>query len=229
VVREIEQTSADVVAFVDDNFAHDPDRVGEICDLIVARGVRKRFLVQARVEIARRPDVLAKMEAAGFAAMFLGVESTQDRTLRSIRKGFDTRRLREYFRVLRRSRMLLIGFFIIGNIGESEQEMHRIASFAHELGLDLISLMRLENYRYTGLEELVALNPGHHIAPDGKIYSDALSPSDLNRVRREVIRRFFTLGHALRVVRKAVKNRLLRPRTLARLPLVLARAALGRL
>ena len=126
------------------------DRVAAICDLLVARGIRKRYGVNARVEIARRPDVLEKMERAGFSMLLLGIESAQDKTLRSMKKGFDTAKLRELFRVLGKSKMLLFGYFIVGNIGETEEEMLQIAPFARELGLDIIQLTMLRNERYSG-------------------------------------------------------------------------------
>ena len=34
------------------------------------------------------PDVIRKMELAGFAMLLLGIESAQDKTLHSMRKGF---------------------------------------------------------------------------------------------------------------------------------------------
>jgi radical SAM superfamily enzyme YgiQ (UPF0313 family) len=209
VVREIEKIEAKVVFFVDDNFAHDMDRIGAICDLLTARGIRKRFVFEGRVDIARRPDVLGKMERAGFSAVFLGVESAQDRTLRSMRKGFTTRQVRERFRILRKSRMILHGFFMLGLIGEDEEEMLEIAPYARELGLDTLSLTILRNDPYTGLEELVARSPGYHIAPTGEIYSDRYSLERLRDLRRRICREFYTPAQALRVIVKGVRNRLL--------------------
>lgn len=65
VVNELEQIDAQVVGFVDDNFTHDMDRVGRMCDLIVERGIKKKYIIQSRIDVARRPDVLRKMERAG--------------------------------------------------------------------------------------------------------------------------------------------------------------------
>ena len=228
VVRELGEIDSGIVFFVDDNFTHDMDRVGAICDLVVARGIRKRYLVNARVEIARRPDVLRKMERAGFSALLLGIESAQDKTLRSMRKGFDTRQLREYFRVLRKTRMLLHGYFIIGNIGETEEEMLEIAPFARELGVHTVSLCPLRNERYSGLEELVAESPGYHIGADDKVYSDNYPPAHLRRIRDTILRQFHKPGQVLGVLSRFLRNRLITPGIVARLPLALGRIMLGR-
>ncbi|MCK4601543.1 MAG: cobalamin-dependent protein, partial [Phycisphaerae bacterium] len=65
VVDELAETEARLVGFSDDLFTQDMGRVERICDLLIARGIRKRYFVNARLEIANRPDVLRKMERAG--------------------------------------------------------------------------------------------------------------------------------------------------------------------
>jgi len=228
IVQELSEVSAPFVAFTDDLFTWDMDRVEKICDLILERGIRKKYIINARLELARRPDVLRKMERAGFMALLLGIESAQDKTLRAMRKGFDTAKIREYCKVLSHSRMFLHGYFILGNVGETEEEMLQIAPFARELGLDTLGLSVLRASPYSGLEELVAANPGYHIDPTGKIYSDALSTQDLSEMRRRTHRRFYTAGQVLHLLRKGVQNGgfSLLPGLIPRLPRLLARRVL---
>jgi radical SAM superfamily enzyme YgiQ (UPF0313 family) len=228
IVEELAAIPAPIVAFVDDLFTWDMDRVGRICDLILRRGIRKKYIINARIEIARRPDVLRKMERAGFAALLLGIESAQDKTLRAMRKGFDTARIREYCAVLKRYRMLLQGYFIVGNIGETEAEICRIAPFARELGLDFIALSTLQARPHSGLDELVAANPAYHIGENGKVFSDELSIEDLRQLRRRINREFFTPGHVLQVLGKGARNGALAlvPGLLPRVPPLLLRLAL---
>ena len=108
------------------------------------------------------------MERAGFAFLMFGIESTQDKTLRSMRKGFNIKQIREYCKGLRKTSMIRHGYFILGNIGETVPEMLEIPSFAPELGLDTIALSTLRAHPYSGLDELVANNPGYHIAPNAE-------------------------------------------------------------
>ena len=192
IVREIEQIDADLVMFVDDVFTHQPDRVAEICDLLIAKGIRKHYIVNARLEIANRPDVLRKMEQAGFIALLIGVESTQDATLKSMGKGFTIEQVRQRFEVLRKSKMIINAYFIVGNIGETEEQMLSTASFARSIGVDLIHVSRLRNEPYSGLSELVAQTPGYHIDADGFVYSDAYSAEHIANLRKRIDRRFHT-------------------------------------
>lgn len=220
IVKELAQIKTPVVVFTDDLFTYDMDRVGRICDLILARNIRKKYLINARLEIARRPDVLRKMEKAGFAMLLLGVESAHDKTLRAMRKGFNTAKIRKYFNVLRDLPMILHGYFILGNIGESIAEMEQIIPFAHELGIDTLGLSILRSTPHSGLDELVAKSPGYHIAPDGKIYSDHCSLKELNLLRRLLYREFYTSRQMLRVLKKVYNSGLLRllPQFLFRIP-----------
>ena len=76
-------------------FTHEPDRVAAFCDLLIARKIRKHYIVNARVEIAKRPNVIRKMEQAGFLALLIGLESTQNATLKSMGKGFTVEQVRQ--------------------------------------------------------------------------------------------------------------------------------------
>ena len=210
IVEELAQIEAPLVAFTDDIFTHDMDRVDRICDLILNRGIEKKYIIQARLEIAKRPEVIDKMELAGFSMLLLGIESAHDKTLHSMRKGFNTAMIRKYLAVLRDRPMLLHGYFIIGNIGESIEEMMQIEPFAHELGLDTIVLSSLRHYPYSGLDELVAQNPGYHLAPDGKIYSDHCSLKELKKIRRRIYQKFYNKRQVLRILNKSRRSGLLK-------------------
>ena len=62
VVEELAQVKAPLVGFTDEVFTHNMDRVERICDLILDRGIRKKYVINARLEIAKRPDVIRKMD-----------------------------------------------------------------------------------------------------------------------------------------------------------------------
>jgi radical SAM superfamily enzyme YgiQ (UPF0313 family) len=220
VVDELARIQAPIVAFTDDLFTFDMDRVDRICDLILARDIRKKYIINARLEIAKHPEVLLKMEKAGFFMLMLGIESTQDKTLHSMRKGFDTKWIRECFKVLGRSSMILNGYFILGNIGESVEEMLQIIPFSRELGLDSIAISILRSSPYSGLDELVAESPGYYIAHNGKIYSDRCSLKELRDLHHRIYREFYTTGQLFRIAMKGIRHGALRflPQVLPQLP-----------
>ncbi len=205
IVNEIAGIDADLILFVDDIFTHQPDRVAEICDLLIARKIRKHYLFNARTEIASRPDVIRKMEQAGFLAMAVGVESTQDATLKSMNKGFTVQQIRQRFEVLRKSKMIINAYFIVGNIGETEEQMLSTASFARSLGVDLVHVSRLRCEPYSGLTDLVEGTPGYHVDEEGFVYSDDYSAKHIAELRKQIDRRFHSPRHVARVVLKLMR------------------------
>jgi radical SAM superfamily enzyme YgiQ (UPF0313 family) len=205
IVREIEQIDADLILFVDDLFTHQPDRVAEICDLLIAKRIRKHYIVNARSDIAKRPDVIRKMEQAGFIALMIGVESTRDTTLKSMGKGFTVEQIRQRFKVLRKSKMIINAYFIVGNIGETEEQMLSTASFARSIGVDLIHVSRLRSEPYSGLSELVQQTPGYHIDAEGFIYCDDCSSEHIANLRKRIDLRFYTPLHVAGVVIKLLR------------------------
>ena len=102
------------------------------------------------------------------------------------------------------------GYFILGNIGESVEEMMQIAPFARELGLDTVNISLLRCSPFSGLEELVAKNPDYHIAPSGKIYSEQCSIKQLKRLRNRLLRKIYTKRHMLSILDKGRRSGLLR-------------------
>jgi hypothetical protein len=106
--------------------------------------------------------------------------------------------------------MILNGYFILGNIGESVEEMMQIVPFAHELELDTLVLCLLRNNPHSGLDELVAQNSDYHIAPNGKVYSDHCSEKELRRLRRKLDQKFFSKRQLLRILDKGRRSGLLK-------------------
>ena len=49
VIDEISGIGANIILFSDENFSVDPKRAEEICDLIIARKIKKRFVAQVRL------------------------------------------------------------------------------------------------------------------------------------------------------------------------------------
>lgn len=226
-VEEIEALDAEFVAFVDDNFSANMDRVETICDLIIARGIKKMFLCNVRIDIAKRPALLEKMRKAGFKVLMVGLESAQDKSLVSMQKGFKTHNVKEAFKVLARSGMLINGYFIIGVIGENEDEMLMIAPYATEIGLDFLSLNRLRWEKFSPLEDLVKANAGYYIGQDNGIYSEKYGRKELTSILKRINQSFYTPRHVLQVLTKALKLGLLTPRRLLKLlfyvPYILAK------
>ena len=210
VVAEIKTIEADVIGFADDIFTPDMEWVEKVCDLIIKGGIKKKYIINARLEVAKRPDVLKKMYRAGFMVFLMGIESAQDKTLASMNKGFTTAKVREYFQVLRQFNFIYHCYFIIGNIGETKHEMLDVVNFSHELGVDTLGLSVLRATRYSPLKDTLKELDGYHIEEgSGRVYSDMISVEELQQIRRDVYASFFTIPGILRILKKLIIHRLL--------------------
>jgi radical SAM superfamily enzyme YgiQ (UPF0313 family) len=208
VVRELEEVEAPYLLFTDDHFAADVKRVEKICDLILSRKIKKTLATALRIEVAFHDEVLRKMFEAGFKVLSLGIESTSDKTLSEMEKGFDTHKVREACSRLRKYPFVLIGYFLIGNMGESEEDMLKIAAFADELGLNFIYPSYLKIEKYSHMVELVENSPEYYIDNKGFICSKRYSRDQLKSIRRRVHRNFYTVPKYLSIWRKVFQSRM---------------------
>jgi anaerobic magnesium-protoporphyrin IX monomethyl ester cyclase len=202
VAKEIETISANTILFNDDNFFTDVKRSEEICDLIIKRKIKKRFLAQARIEIAKHPRLLDKMVKAGFKMLFMGIESPHDRILSELNKGFDSAEIRRSFAVLKKYPIYYHGYFIYGNIGETAQEMLYIAKFAKEISLDSITFQKLRIEKFSPLRKIAENTPGYHVTYRGELYSDTYSHASLKKIGRQIKFSFYTPLQILKILKK---------------------------
>ncbi len=215
VIEELKTITADFVLFSDDNFFTNPERGEKLCDLIIENNLQKIYAVQARIDIAQHPKILAKAEKAGFRLFLLGVESPHDRILKHLQKGITQARIRESFKVLTQYNFFLHGYFIYGNITETEEEMLYIAKFAREIQLDSISFQKLRVEKFSPLEEIVNETPGYYFERiGGPVYSEQYGGKELKKIRNRIRSGFYTPRQLLHIARKAKRIGLVENRDL---------------
>jgi len=209
VIEEIKSLDAGIIFFSDDNFFTNFKRSERLFDLIIEQGINKKFIAQARLEIFKSPAMLKKAEKAGLKILLIGIESPHDRILKQLDKGFTSKEIREAFEVLKNYAFYYHCYFIYGNIGESEDEMLYIPQFAKEIGADSISYMRLQVRKFSPLKEIIEKTPGYYTSPNGFVYSDRYSIDDLNRIRKDIKRTFYTPSQFYKIIRKLCRIKLI--------------------
>ena len=233
VIEELKTVTANTVLFSDDNFFTNRKRAEELCDLIIANKIDKTFIVQARIDIARHPEILKKAEQAGFRVFLLGIESPHDRILEQLQKGITQQEIRESLAVLTQFKFFLHGYFIYGNIGETEEEMLYIPKFAKEIKLDTISFQKLRVEKFSPLKEVVESTPGYYFHRiGGPVYSDRFGHDELKRIRNRIRAGFYDTRQLLHIAGKARRIGLVHGRDLTvalpNLPALLFRLATRR-
>lgn len=139
VVDEMEEViskyGAKEINMWDDCFTLDRKRVHEICRLMKERGIHIPIEFNARVDNIDLP-MLKEMKERGFYLVGFGIESGNDRVLKTIMKDATTDQVRAAFKICRDAKMLTRGFLILGFVGETEKEMMDTIEFAKEIRLD---------------------------------------------------------------------------------------------
>ena len=204
VIEELKTVTADVVLFSDDNFFTNPKRSEQLCDLIIENKIKKIFVIQARIDIAKHRRLLDKAEKAGFKVFLIGIESPHDRILTQLQKGITQQEVRDAFAVLTQYNFYLHGYFIYGNIGETEEEMLYIPKFAREIKLDSISFQKLRVERFSPLKEVVEETPGYYYKRiGGSVYSDHYGRKELKQIRNRIRSAFYDLPQVIHIIKKA--------------------------
>jgi radical SAM superfamily enzyme YgiQ (UPF0313 family) len=226
VIEELKTVTADVVLFSDDNFFTNPKRSEQLCDLIIENKIKKIFVVQARIDVARHRRVLDKAEKAGFKVFLIGIESPHDRILKQLQKGITQQEVRDAFAILTQYDFYLHGYFIYGNIGETEEEMLYIPKFAKEINLDSITFQKLRVERFSPLKEVVEETPGYYYNRiGGSVYSDRYGRKELKQIRNKIRSEFYNLPQVIHIIRKARRIGLVGGRDLTsaflKLPLIM--------
>jgi radical SAM superfamily enzyme YgiQ (UPF0313 family) len=230
VIEELKTVKADIVLFSDDNFFTNPKRSEELCDLIVENNIKKTFIVQTRIDVARHPPTLDKAKKAGIKVFLIGIESPHDWILEQLQKGITQQQIRNAFAVLTQYDFYLHGYFIYGNVGETGKEMLYIPDFAKEIKLDSISFQKLRIEKFSPLKEVVEATPGYYYDRiGGPVYSDRFGHKELKQIRDRIRSEFYNPAQIIHIIRKAGRIGLVGWRDLMvafpNLPLLLYRLA----
>ena len=226
IIEELKMVTANVVLLSDDNFFTNPKRSEQLCDLIIKNKIKKIFIAQTRIDVAKHPRVLDKAEKAGFRIFLIGIESPHDRILKQLQKGITQQEVRDAFAILTQYDFYLHGYFIYGNIGETEEEMLYIPKFAKEVKLDSISFQKLRVERFSPLKGLIDETPGYYYNRiGGSVYSDRYGRKELKQIRNRIRSEFYDLSQIIHIIRKARRIGLLSVRDLTdgflKLPLLM--------
>ena len=80
-------------------------------------------------------EMLTLMKDTGLYLISLGIESGSDRILRSMKKNITTKKIREAVGLIRKHRIDIAGFFILGFPGETKGDIKATIKFSRELNL----------------------------------------------------------------------------------------------
>jgi anaerobic magnesium-protoporphyrin IX monomethyl ester cyclase len=162
-VELVEKYKVKEIAIVDDSFTTDVSRVHKICDYIIKEKIKVRWSCPngIRVDLGDL-EMLKKMRKAGCYRTALGLESGSQKILDTIGKKITLAKMEEMIKNCRNAGIKTMGFYMLGNIGETRETMQETINFARRVGTDYAQFLIAIPYPGTALYDEIKKN--------GKIY-----------------------------------------------------------
>lgn len=155
VVKEIEHVDPKkkLIFFVDDNLTQNMKRMDRICDLLKEKPeIKFLYAGQARVDsVCRHPEIIQKMADVGFVCLFLGIESIHQKSLTIMGKKTSSEQIKKAIDIMHNCGMLAYGSFIVGNVGETREDIKATVEFMRNSGLDVMQATPITPYPGTPL------------------------------------------------------------------------------
>ena len=160
VLKEIEeiyyQYRFNAVAFVDDTFNVSPKRVMELCRGIIDRKFDLWWWNLSRIDLLLRNEEMVKeMVRAGGKAVFIGVESSNPRTLNELKKGIVVEDTLQTVEMLKRNGVEIHASYILGGLHDTVKTIHDTIRFAKTLDTNVAQFAILTPYPGTAVYEQV--------------------------------------------------------------------------
>jgi anaerobic magnesium-protoporphyrin IX monomethyl ester cyclase len=140
------------IIMYDDLFTLDKQRVQEICQGILERGLKFEWKCEGRVDRVDG-EMLGWMKKAGCSLIAYGVESGNEIGLDFLQKGITLPQIRRAFELTRKAGIRPMAYFILGIPVETFDQGLRTIAFAKELNPDYAQFSILSPYRGTKLHE----------------------------------------------------------------------------
>ena len=118
------------IFFYDDNFAANPRKTKELLREMIRLRLGFNWSTQVRSDIARDPEMLDLMAAAGCTSLYIGFESVDPAALKEMKKNQTVTEIRHAIREVRRRRIHVHGMFVFGFDSDTPATTSATVSFA---------------------------------------------------------------------------------------------------
>jgi radical SAM superfamily enzyme YgiQ (UPF0313 family) len=207
VLDEIEQIVKDFkiysIILYDDLFTLNKQRVIEICQGILDRGLRIEWKCEGRVDRVDA-EMLGWMKKAGCSLIAYGVESGNQEGLDYLRKKTTLSQIRQAFELTHKAGIRPMAYFILGIPVETFEQGLQTVEFARELKPEYAQFSILSPYKGTKLydeakakgwyREVNANNPFDKDQKRPVLLSENWSDETLREILKQAHKRFYFRG-----------------------------------
>ncbi len=135
-------------------FSVDPNRVIEICREIKRRKLEISWSFRTRVDLVTA-NMLDELKEAGCIRIYYGIESGDSTILKNINKKINIDTVKKVISLTKEKGIDTFGYFMIGNIGETEDTIKKTLALMLQLPLDYVQISPVFAPPNTALYELL--------------------------------------------------------------------------
>ncbi len=143
VISELKALKPEWVFFYDDNFAARPEHTRELLQRMIDEGIRCKWSAQVRIDVAKDPELLKLMKRAGCIRFYIGLESTNPKTLAAMNKGQTPEQIEEAIRIIHDHGINIHGMFIFGADQDDPSTIRATVKFAKKNDISSVQFMIL--------------------------------------------------------------------------------------
>jgi anaerobic magnesium-protoporphyrin IX monomethyl ester cyclase len=132
IQRNVETWGVDTFPFHDETFTVNRKHVADICNEVVARGLKLRWSAMVHANTINL-ELVKLMKQAGCVEVGLGVESGDDKIMAAMNKGVTKAKIKAAADAFHQAGLNFLAFFIIGHPGETVRTAWHSIKFAGEL------------------------------------------------------------------------------------------------
>ncbi len=190
------------IAFYDDSFTLDKDRVQSITEKIIGSGIKIAWTCETRVNLVDK-NLLRNMKRAGCYAVAYGIESASPDIIETLHKDTTLEQVEEAVRITREVGIQVIGYFMLGSPGETLETIRQTIDFAQKLKVDFAQFSVTTPYPGTELYNIYMKDRTESIPWENFVYagtdnpatpvfeSDEISRDDLKYWIKQAYREFY--------------------------------------
>ncbi|MBM3295634.1 MAG: radical SAM protein [Candidatus Aminicenantes bacterium] len=137
-LRRLRELGLREILFQDPTFTINPRRVADLCRGMLAEGLGFTWSANAHLQ-ALDEEMVVVLKKAGCHTLSVGIESGDDGMLEKYSKKTTTAEIVSKVGLLRRHKIKVLGYFILGLPGETRATAERTIALARSLPLDIAS------------------------------------------------------------------------------------------
>jgi len=204
VIEEVKLSTKKDIFFYDDNLTADINRAHRIMDgLISLKRGHKTWSAQVRSDVVRDEELVEKMARSGCGRVYIGFESINPSTLRSLKKAQTPADISRAVSVLHKFGISVHGMFMFGSDSDDSSVIGETEAFVKKSRIDSVQYMILTPLPGTELfrqmessGRLIHRNWDHYDAQHVVFWPERFSPFDLQQFMVDSFKDFYSFTNA---------------------------------